>query len=225
MKCDRRGRRVSAVNREWTLLLQVAATGAVVVVIAAATSCNGFFVDPTLTSIAVTPATPSVVQTHTQQLTATGSHDDGSISNITSKVTWSSSDSSKVAVNSTGLVTGINPGSATITASSGNISGSTTVGVTAANLASIDVSPSTVSALTGQTVPFTAIASFSGGGTGDITDAVIWSTDSSKVTISNSSPTNGQAQIVGPFTSFPVRVTITATSGNVSGTATLAVTQ
>jgi hypothetical protein len=225
MKHARGGKEAFAVSGNYTARLKFAVTSALFLLIALLSSCNGFFVDPTLTAIAVTPATPSVVQTKTQQLTATGSYDDGSVSNITSKVTWSSSDSSKVSVSSTGVVTGINPGSATITASSANISGSTTVGVSAANLASIQVSPSTVSALTGQTVPFSATANFVGGGTGDITDAVIWSTDNSNVTISNSTPTNGQAQIVGPFRSFPVRVIITATSGSVSDTATLTVTQ
>jgi trimeric autotransporter adhesin len=215
----------SALGQHFSWITDVVVTGLLLLLLAVATSCDGFFVDPTLTAIAITPATPSVVQTKTQQLTATGSYDDGSVGNITSKVIWSSSDSTTVTVSSTGLVTGVSPGSATISASSANISGSTTVGVTTANLASIQVSPSTVSAVTGQTVPFNAIATFVGGGTGDITDAVIWSTDNAKVTISNSTPTNGQAQIVGPFTSFPVRVTITATSGSVSGTAKLAVTQ
>jgi trimeric autotransporter adhesin len=225
MKYARGGKETFVVSRNCSSRLKVAVAAALFLLVAIASSCNGFFVDPTLTAIAITPATPSVVQSTTQQLTATGSYDDGSVSNITSKVVWSSSDSSKVSVSSTGVVTGISPGSATVTASSANISGSTTVGVSAANLASIQVSPSTVSALTGQTVPFSATASFVGGGTGDITDAVIWSTDNSSVTISNSTPTNGQAQIVGPFRSFPVRVVITAISGSVSDTATLTVTQ
>jgi len=187
--------------------------------------CGGFFVDPTVTAIAVTPPTPSVAQDKTQQMTATASYDDGSVKDITSKAIWSTSDPSKVLVSSTGLVTAVSPGSATISASSANISGSTTVGVTAANLVSVQISPSSVSAITGQTVPFTATGTFAGGGNADVTDAVVWSTDDSKVTISNSAPTNGQAHIVGPFASFPARVTITATSGSVSDTATLSVTQ
>jgi trimeric autotransporter adhesin len=219
------GKENFTLNRICRLWLQAAATGVVLVIVTIGSSCDGFFVDPTLTTIAVTPPTPSVVQNETQQMTATGSYDDGSVKNIGSKVTWSTSDPTKVTVSKTGLVTGISPGSATISASSANISGSTTVGVTTANLASIQISPSTVSAITGQTVPFSAVATFVGGGTSDITDAVLWSTDDSKVTISNSSPTNGQAQITGPFGSFPVRVVITATSGSVSDAATLTVTQ
>ena len=112
--------------------------------------CEGFFVDPTVTAIAVTPQTPSITQNKTQQMAATASYDDGSVNHITSKAIWSTSNPNKVTVSSTGLVTGVSPGSATITTSSANISGSTSVGVTAADLVSIQVSPSSVSALTGS---------------------------------------------------------------------------
>lgn len=69
-------------------------------------SCEGFFVDPTVTAIAVTPPTPSIVQNKTQQMTATASYDDGSVKDITSKAIWSTSDPNKVTVSSAGLVTG-----------------------------------------------------------------------------------------------------------------------
>ena len=206
-------------------VLHIPLAASLLLVMCLASSCEGFFVDPTVTAIAVTPPTPSVAQAKTQQMTATATYDDGSVKNITSKALWSTSDPSKATVSSTGVVTAVSPGSATISASSANISGSTTVGITAANLTSIQVSPSSVSAITGQTVPFSATGTFAGGGTADVTDAVVWSTDNAKVTISNSSPTNGQAQLVGPFASFPVKVTITATSGGLSDTAILSVTQ
>ena len=206
-------------------VLRVFIAGAVLLVIVIGSSCEGFFVDPTLTSIAVTPPTPSVVQNATLQMTATGSYDDGTINNITGKVTWSSSDTAKATVSSAGVVKGVSPGSATISATSANISGSTTVGVTVASLVSIQISPASVSAITGQTISFRATGTFAEGGTEDVTDAVVWSDSNGGVTISNSPPTNGQAQIVGPFASLPVRITVTATSGDVSASATLTVTQ
>ena len=43
---------------------------------------------PTLTSIAVTPASPSIVTGATQQFTATGTYSDGSTQNLTNQVTW-----------------------------------------------------------------------------------------------------------------------------------------
>ena len=214
----------SPVPKSANSVLRAFIAGIILAIIAIACSCEGFFVDPTLTAIAVTPATPSVVQGATLQMTATGSYDDGSVNNITTKVTWSSSDTTKATVSSSGVVKGVSAGSATIDASSANISGSTTVGVTVASLVSIQISPSTVSAITGQTVSFRATGTFADGGKADVTDAVVWSDNNAKVTISNSSPTNGQAQIAGPFSSFPVRVTVTATSGGATATATLTVT-
>jgi hypothetical protein len=198
---------------------------AVLHLLAIVSGCNGFFVDPTLTTIAVTPPTPSIVQGNALQMTATGSYDDGGVKNITGQVTWTTSDQTRATVSSSGVVKGVNAGSSTISASSANISGTTTVSITLASLVSIQVSPSSTSAITGQTVPFQATGNFMGGGSADITDAVIWSTDNPNVSISNSASTNGQAQVNGPFLNLPVRVTIRATSGSISGTATLAVTQ
>ena len=195
------------------------------VLLGLALSCNGFFVDPTLTTLVVTPPTPSIVAGDALQMTATGSYDDGSVKNITGQVTWTTSDQTKAKVNGSGMVNGVNAGSATITASSANVSGSTTVSITLASLASIQVSPSSTSAITGQTVPFSATGNFVGGGSADITDAVVWSTSNPNVSISNSAATAGEAQINGPFVNLPVQVTITATSGTISGTAILAVTQ
>lgn len=206
-------------------VIRVVIAGAVFGLAAIICSCEGFFVDPTLTAIAVTPPTPSIIQDSTLQMTATGSYNDGTVEKITGKVTWSSSDASKVTVGSSGVAKGVSPGSATITASLANISGSTTVGVTVASLVSIQISPSSVSAITGQTVSFRASGTFAAGGTQDVTDAVVWSDNDANVTISNSSPTNGEAQIVGPFARTPVRVTVTATSGSVSATAVLTVTK
>ena len=79
----------------------------------------------TLLSIAVTPSNPSIVNGTTAQLTATGAYSDNSTRDLTTQVIWSSSDNTKATVSSTGLVTAIATGSTTLTATSGNISGST----------------------------------------------------------------------------------------------------
>lgn len=194
-------------------------------VVVTAPGCSGFFVDPTITSMAVTPPTPSITEGETLQMSATGSYNDGSTKNITDIAIWSSSDTTKAKVSNSGVVTALSPGSASISASSGTVSGSTTVSVTIASLAPIRVSPSTTSAITGQIVSFTAKGNYQGGGNADVTDSVVWSTNSQGVTISNSPPTNGQATITGPFTRLPLQVTVTATSGPVNGNATLVVTQ
>src|SRR6266478_2744557 len=86
---------------------------------------------PTLSSIAVTPGNPSIPKGTTQQFTATGTYSDGSTQNLTSTVAWSSSNTTVATINSTGLATAVGAGSTTIQASSGSISGSTTLTVTA----------------------------------------------------------------------------------------------
>jgi len=78
--------------------------------------------------IVVTPANPTIDEDETIQLTATLYDSQNNV--LTGRtVTWSSSNTGRVTVSSTGLAYGVRDGSATITASSGGKSGSTTVKV------------------------------------------------------------------------------------------------
>ncbi len=64
-----------------------------------------------LQSIAVTPSNPSINQSQTQQFTATGTYSDGSTKNITTSVSWTSSNTAVAAIGvNTGLATGIAAG-------------------------------------------------------------------------------------------------------------------
>jgi hypothetical protein len=80
---------------------------------------------PTLVSISVTPANPTITVGMAQQFTATGSYSDNSTQNLTSSVTWSSSPSSIATIATTGMATAVAAGSTTITATSGAVTGST----------------------------------------------------------------------------------------------------
>jgi trimeric autotransporter adhesin len=205
-------------KRKLQLVLSFAALSMVALTVA----CTGFFVDPTLTSLAVGPTTPSVQEGDTLQMTATGTYDDGSTKNLTGSANWSSSDETIATVNSSGRVTGVSAGSATIKAAAGTVEGSTSATVTVANLASITVSPSSVSLSSGATQNYTATGHFTSSGDRDITEAVTWSVDpSTAADISNAAGTKGNltAQTVTTATT----VTVTATSGNVTGTATLTI--
>ena len=90
--------------------------------------------DAQLVSIQVTPANPAIVKGATVQLTATGSFTNSTQQDITSQVTWASSDSAIASVSnasgSYGLVTGAGQGQAAITATLGSIQATVTVGVT-----------------------------------------------------------------------------------------------
>ncbi|PYV60181.1 MAG: hypothetical protein DMG97_11130 [Acidobacteria bacterium] len=79
-----------------------------------------------MASLAVTPANSSIIVGNTQQLTATGTYSDGSMSNLTSSVSWTSSDSSITTVSSSGLATSLALGTAVVTATSGSINNHTT---------------------------------------------------------------------------------------------------
>jgi len=77
----------------------------------------------TLSSIAITPASPSnlAVQS-TQQFTATGTYSDGTTVDLTSEVTWASSDTTIATIDATGLATGILNGNTNITATFAGVS-------------------------------------------------------------------------------------------------------
>ena len=84
-----------------------------------------------LTSIVVEPTTPLILVGNTQAFTATGLFNDGSSQNLTAIVTWTSSAPPVASIAATGVATGSADGTTTISASSGSISGHTTLTVRA----------------------------------------------------------------------------------------------
>lgn len=113
-------------------------------------SCRGFFVNPTLSSINVTPSTGSVAVGATQQFTATGVNNDGTTGSLHNLV-WSSSDTTVATISTGGLAKGVKIGTTTITATEGTVSGSATLTVgTNANNLLLSPSNPTVSLSTGS---------------------------------------------------------------------------
>jgi hypothetical protein len=86
---------------------------------------------PMPTTVTVAPATATVAIGATQTLAATVKDQNGAV--MTGQVvTWSSSNSSIASVSASGVVSGVNAGSATITATSSGKTGTAAVSVTAA---------------------------------------------------------------------------------------------
>ena len=85
---------------------------------------------PSLTSVSVTPANPTILNGTSQQFTATGKYSDGSTQNLTASVVWSSLDENVATITAGGLVTAMGSGTSTIEAASNSISGSTTLTAT-----------------------------------------------------------------------------------------------
>lgn len=88
--------------------------------------CNGFFQPNTLTSIAIQPPTPTVQVGQSVSLQAWGTYQDNSRNQITSGLSWSSSDPDTITIDpNTGLMTGVSGtqgGTATITAAAQGLS-------------------------------------------------------------------------------------------------------
>ena len=171
---------------------------------------------PTLVSIAVTPANPSIAAGLTLQFTATGTFSDASTQNLTTSVTWTSNTPSTATINATGLATALAVGTTTISAKSGNIAGNTSLTVSAAVLQSITVTPANPVITAGATQQFTATGTFSNGSIQNLTGSVTWSSATPATATINAA---GLATSVAAGTSV-----IRATSGNISGTTNLTVT-
>ena len=96
---------------------------------------------PTLQSIEITPGAPSLPLGLTQQFKATGRYSDNSSKDLTNSSTWSSSNPAAATISSSGMATAKGLGSTTITATYSGVTGTTTLTVTAAALASLAISP------------------------------------------------------------------------------------
>jgi uncharacterized protein YjdB len=161
----------------------------------------------------VTPQGPSVNTGSSAQLSATVTDANGTV--VSNRVvTWATSNSAIATVSATGVVTGVLPGTATITATSEGKSGSTTVTVTLVPVGSVAVSPSSLSLTPSQTGTLSATVTDASGVV--VTNrAVSWSTSDGAIA---SVSQTGVVTAVAPGSA-----TITATSGAASGTATITV--
>src|SRR5205814_3819627 len=101
----------------------------------------------TLMSIVVAPPNPMVAKGSKPQFTAVGNYSDNSTQDLTAQATWGTSNGTVATVSnvmgSAELATTVGVGMTTISASVGNVSGSTALTVTAATLQTIAVSPLT----------------------------------------------------------------------------------
>ncbi len=171
----------------------------------------------TLVSIQVTPPAPSIAKGTTQQFTATGTYSDGSTQNVTSSVSWSSANTAVATISATGLATGVTAGGpVTMTATSGGLSSTANLTVTAATLVSVQVTPPAPSIAAGTSQQFTATGTFTDFTTQDLTATAAWTSGNTAIATVAGGLATGVA-VGGP-------ATITATSGGISGTANLTVT-
>ena len=175
-----------------------------------------------LTSITVTspnPASNLAVET-SAQLTATGNFADGSTQNLTGSASWTSSKPAIATVSGvSGVVNGVAPGAATITASFGGISGTISLNITNAVLTSVQITPANPSISLGSSEQFVATGMFNDGTTEILTNFASWNSSNAGVAVLGSP---GLFTTSGTGTTT-IKATVTQSGTPVSGSTTLTV--
>lgn len=225
-KSSRRAEGVST-NMSFTKQrIRVAGAFAALAMLALAVSCKGFFVKPTLTSIAVGPASPSIqtgTTNNTVQMFAVGTNNDGSTGNPS--VLWSltPNDDSIATISATGLVTSVATGTATVTATANDnpsITGTQSLTVIVGCIQSIKLSPTTGTIANGgnPSVQIYATAQTCNGSV-DITTVANWIS-------SNTSIATVSAGFVSPTAASGAdgTVTISASAGGITSSPSATIT-
>jgi alpha-tubulin suppressor-like RCC1 family protein/uncharacterized protein YjdB len=179
------------------------------------TSCgdNGNETGPQaeVAAVTVTPGELTLAIGESQQLTATVQDQAGN--SLVRSIIWATSEPATAVVSEAGVVTGVGPGSATITATSEEEGGSVTVSV-AVPVGSVTVSPGELTLLAGETQQLTAIASDEAGNLLE-GRSIAWTT---------SVPAVATVSATGVVTAVGTgSATITATSEGKSGSSTVSV--
>ena len=179
---------------------------------------------PMLVSLTVTPTDPSIALGTLRQFTATGTYSDNTTQDLTASATWSCSPSAVAAISnadgSNGLATSAATGLATVTASWGSISDSTTLAVTPPTLASISITPTNPGIALGTVQQFTAMGIYTDNTKSDLTATAIWNSSAADAaTVGNVAGSNGLATSAATGLT-----TITATMGSISDSTVMTIT-
>ena len=169
-------------------------------------------------SVTIAPSSLTVTIAQTGSLAATVRDANGNV--LAGRgVSWATSNPLVATVSQSGVVTGLLPGPATITATSGTASGTAAVTVVPIPVGSVTVSPSSRSIVQNAGTTLTATVKDANGTTMN-GQTITWST--SDAAVASLSATSGQSvDVTGGVTGT---ATITASSGGKSGSSTITVT-
>jgi hypothetical protein len=151
-----------------------------------------------LLSISISPPSPDVPLGKTQQFIATGTFTGNTTQDITSLVTWHSSNTGIATISNTsgsrGLATTLNEGTTIISASlSGIHSSSATLTVTPPALTAIVVAPASATVFPGGSQQFSATGILTDGSSQNLTSSVTWFSSNTAIAISNTQGSKGLA--------------------------------
>jgi len=199
--------------------------------LALAVSCRGFFVNPTVTSVAIGPANLSLAPSTSFQMSATATYSDGSTNDVTGKAVWFSASPNVANFSTPGTLVSVSladlptlPSTTSVSASLGTVSSSSqtvTVCPVVQQMTLTVNTGSSVSVTGGTLLTFQAVATFNGvTGTTDVTAFVTWNIGNTAALPSIDTSGNGQTVSGSPST-FTVSATLcNVTSRTVSVTTT-----
>lgn len=144
-----------------------------------------------IVSITVSPTTFSTPKGTPVTYTAQATYTDGTISNVSGSVTWTSSSNTVATINSSGIAASLAVGTTTITASTivgGNVLSSNGAALTVAApaLTAITINPTTATVAKGLNTNFTAQGAYTDGTTSNLTSQVTWSSGNTSIATINS---------------------------------------
>jgi hypothetical protein len=179
-----------------------------------------------LETMEVTPPNATIPNGGNQQYTATGIYTDNSRVDLTSTATWQSTDRSIANISNVadnqGSALGRAAGSVDISATLDSISGKAVLTVTDAVLRNIQVTPSGEDLANGFQREFTATGFYSDGSSKVISESLNW--DSSDGAVATASNVAGEKGVVTADATNTGAVSIRAASNNISGFASLNIT-
>ncbi len=172
----------------------------------------------TLTSLAVTPANPSIATGTTTQLTAAAAYSDGTVVDVTATTTWKSSKTTIATIAAGGLATAVAPGTSTVSAVFGGKTTLTTLTVVPVRLVSLALTPPAPKLWLGSSASLVATGTFNDNTTSDLTELVDWtSSDTSILTVSNATGERGKLTSVGVgFAMVMAKHTVTGVSSTIT---------
>jgi hypothetical protein len=132
------------------------------------------FFSPRLNSIKLAPQSTVIPKGLTRQYTAIGTYRDGSVRDLTTIATWSSTDSSALAIDNTGMATALHEGGSIVQVTSGSIRNALKVSITPPSVVGLAVSPANRSVGLGTVVQYSVIGTSSDGTTQTLTDKAQW---------------------------------------------------
>jgi len=216
----------------WRLVLTVAVSLALSPFL---TSCSGFFISPSISSIFIQPSASTVGVGQQVSLAAFATYSDGTQNQISgSSVGWTSSAPNIASITSPGgQVTGVAIGTATMTASSQGITGTATVNVTLSNITTLVINTTqgstqrqTIATINGTTGTLQFFAYANGSGSNDVTQSVTWTSSNTSVATISSGGTsgNGLASAVAAGTTNIVATITNTTTGQLVSSQTIVLT-